>query len=379
MKIIADENIPLVNELFAPLGEVILLPGRKISHREVADADILLVRSVTQVNEALLADSKVKFVGTATTGIDHVDTAWLEKNHIAFADAKGANAQAVAEYVICCIANLQQRGLLPKKALSAGIIGVGHVGSNVALLLKRLGFHVLLNDPPRAEQEKNFVSTPLEKFIDVDLVCLHTPLTLNGSFPTYHLIEKNFLQQLKLGCVLLNAGRGAVINSSDLLQYGRHLIWCLDVFENEPDIDRDILKNAAIATPHIAGYTVEAKLHGALMLYQAAQKALNFPATAMTQSFFPHIGLTLSSSTSSWQDVLLQVYNPLNDTENMCKTLLNLPKEEAAHQFDYLRKHHPKRYEFASVILENTDVLKTVDKKILQHLGFEIQSFRRSD
>jgi erythronate-4-phosphate dehydrogenase len=371
LKIVADENIPLVEELFASFGEVVLLPGRQIHAEEVKDADILLVRSVTNVEKNLLTNSKVKFVGTATTGTDHVDIDWLNEAGIAFASAKGCNAEAVAEYVIGSVASLRHQDLLPQKNLRAGVIGVGNVGSKVSAKLKILGFDVLQNDPPRAKQEKNFPSIPLSDFVDLDLICIHTPLIKNGSFPTFHLINHSFLKNLKPNLVLLNAGRGAVIDFSDLEHSGQQLLWCFDVWEHEPQIDLSILKKATLATPHIAGYTFEAKLRGTLMLYQAAQKLFNFSLSMKAASLFPKIEIKLERSADSWEKVLLQIYNPIDDTERMRDILLSAPKEIAAH-FDQLRKHYPKRHEFSSIVLKNTEHLTDSDKSLLGQLGLRI-------
>lgn len=370
MKIVADENIPLIAELFSPLGEVVLLPGREITSQKINDADILLTRSITPVNANLLHNSQVKFVGTATTGTDHIDINWLKDHNIFFADAKGSNATAVAEYVTCCIASLQSRNLLAEKNIRAGIIGIGHVGNKVLEKFTAMNFEILANDPPRAAIEPDFISTPLTAFYDLDIICLHTPLTIAGSFPTYHLINKDFLKKLKPGCILLNAGRGAVINSADLYRYGQHLQWCSDVWEHEPEIEMKILQNAVIATPHIAGYTAEAKLHGALMLYQAAQHYLAFPRMEFDDALFPKIDLSVSSN-SSWREILLQVYNPETDTKLMQQTLISAPATDIPKHFDYLRKHYRKRHEFASIILQNGANLKNFDRQLLLQLGFK--------
>ncbi|MGB6976081.1 MAG: 4-phosphoerythronate dehydrogenase, partial [Gammaproteobacteria bacterium] len=255
LKIIADQQIPWVTELFSAWGEVVQLPGRSIAHEHVVDADILLVRSITQVNQNLLQHSRIKFVGSSTAGTDHIDLAWLQHNHIAHATAKGSNAIAVAEYVVCCVAALQKQGLLTGNKLRAGVVGIGHVGTQVVQRLKTLGFEVLCNDPPRVQQEPGFISTPLTDFQNLDLICLHTPLTTTGEHSTHQLIGKDFLQRQQPGCVLLNAGRGEVIAVDDLWQYGQHLVWCFDVWPHEPNIDLPLVHQTKLATPHIAGYT----------------------------------------------------------------------------------------------------------------------------
>lgn len=370
-KIVADENIPLISEFFKDLAEVVLLPGRKITKENLLNADALLIRSITPVNAELLSGTNVNFVGSATTGTDHVDLQWLKKNHITFVDAKGCNANAVAEYVICCIALLMQKNLLPQKNLSAGIVGVGQIGSLVANKLKKLGVRVFLNDPPRAATETDFISTPLEEMQNVDLLLLHTPLTVDGKYPTYHLIDESILQKLKTGCILLNAGRGEVIDSQSYKSYVTKITGCFDVWENEPRIDLEVLKKATIATPHIAGYTVEAKLQGAKRICIALQSKLKQQPTEMPE--IPKHELDLATSALSWHDVVLRIYNPENDTEKLLEILKIISVEERANYFDQLRKHYPKRHEFNSIELKNYDGINNFDREILEGLGFGIK------
>lgn len=369
--IIVDENIPLAETIFAPLGKVTSLPGRNITPDLVKEADILLVRSVTPVNEQLLADSKVKFVGTATTGTDHVDCNWLAQQGIMFADAKGCNAEAVAEYVVCAVAALQKQQFLVSKILRAGVIGVGRVGSRVVQKLQLLGFTVLQNDPPRFEKEENFPQTDLSHFDDLDLICIHTPLTHHGKHATHHLVNQRVLSQLKPNCIILNAGRGAVIKTSDFILQ-KYLQGCFDVWEHEPQINLNVLKEAVLATPHIAGYTSEAKLRGTFMLYRAVLTWLNRDAPVIDEaSYFPKIDIYLNPDHQTWQDVVLAVYDPREDTQAMRSSLLSDPSCVPEH-FDGLRRQHFRRKEFASVRLLNTQHLPKKDLSLLKALQFNI-------
>lgn len=368
MKIVADENIPLVKELFGSLGDIVLMPGRHIQPQHIQDADILLVRSVTPVNAALLNKSRVKFVGTATTGVDHLDIEWLQQAGIAYASAQGCNAEAVAEYVVCCIAALQQKNILLGKNLRAGVIGIGHVGSKVAEKLKLLGFAVLQNDPPREALEEDFISVPLEQLHACDLVCLHPSLTKTGAHPSFHLIEKPFLQSLKPGTVLLNASRGAVINSVALLSGAGHLITCFDVWEHEPHINLEVLQHATIATPHIAGYTHEAKLRGTAMIFESLQKCLRFTATPSATPIMADVAREISCVTT-WGDAVLQAYHPALDTLQTRDALLIDPSD-CAHHFDLLRKHHSHRHEFNTCLVLDKKSIHPSHQHILQQLGF---------
>lgn len=343
MLIVADEEIPCVEHYFGSYGNIIFKTGRTLTRQDVLDADILLIRSVTKVDEALLNNTKVKFVGSTVTGTDHLDISWLNQSEIRWSAALGCNAVAVAEYVVTVIAALQMQGLLLHKKCRAGVVGVGRTGSLVVEKLKAVGFDVVQCDPLRADQEKTFISTPLESFSDLDLILLHTPLTKEGSYPTYHLIEKNFLQKQKKGCVLLNAGRGEVIHSADLLQYGQHLIWCLDVWENEPNINEVVLEKATIASPHIAGHSVQSKYRGIDMIYQAALQQGVIPDKEIKSIEFPREEIVLENQNENWREMVLTVFNPLKVTVLMKKAYLEEKKEGL---FDLLRKRFKRGNEF---------------------------------
>ncbi len=191
MKIVVDNLIPLVDELFRD-QILIKKPGQSIRREDLVDADILWVRTLTPVTPQLLQGTSIKFVGSATAGFDHIQTKWLEEQGIGWGYAPGSNAGAVAEYVDCCIAALQTQGLLNGNHLTAGIIGVGYAGSEVARHLSAQGFSLLLNDPPKQECDKSFQSVPLDQFKTVDLVCVHASLTNTGKFPSYHLLNDDF-------------------------------------------------------------------------------------------------------------------------------------------------------------------------------------------
>lgn len=266
MKIVADENVAFASEIFAGLGELVLVPGRSISRADVQDADILLVRSVTAVNPALLAGSRVRFVGSCTIGTDHVDTAWLAQHGIAFAWAPGCNARAVVEYVLSSLLALQVDIAVSR----IGIVGCGNVGGRLLRCLQQAGAQVSVFDPFLDDP-----SLPQVGFADIlqcDVICLHTPLTKSGPHPTYHMFGADVIARLRPGTVLLNAGRGAVIDNVALLrrlQQRNDLRVVLDVWENEPAIDAALLERVAIGTPHIAGYSAEGKWRGTEMVYEA--------------------------------------------------------------------------------------------------------------
>lgn len=275
MKIVVDENIAFASEYFASLGELVFRPGRTITANDVRDADILLVRSVTTVNAALLAGSRVRFVGSCTIGMDHVDTAWLDANGISHACAPGCNARAVVQYVLSALQVLQ----IPLAgSQSIGVVGCGNVGGSLLRTLQAMGVPCCGFDPYLANSD-----LPLTDFNTVlacDVVCLHTPLTRTGDYPTFHMLNADAIAQLKPGAVLLNAGRGAAIDNKALLarlHEKNDLLVVLDVWENEPAIDPDLLQRVSLGTPHIAGYSAEGKWRGTLMVYQALCHFLGVP------------------------------------------------------------------------------------------------------
>lgn len=344
MKIIADDRIPFVKEYFASQGDLQLISGREITAKHVKDADILLVRTVTQVDKKLLQHSQVKFVGSVTAGADHLDTAWLDAAGIAWQVAAGFNAPPVADYVVSVIAALQKKHLLRHKPLRAAVIGVGSVGRLVVDRLRWLGFEVLCCDPIRAKNEKDFSSVAMENITDVDLVTLHVPLTKVGEYSTYHLIAKDFLVRQKPGCVLLNASRGSVVDFEALAQHGTHLRWCFDVWEHEPLIDKYFLENALIATPHIAGYSAQSKVRGTDMIYQTlCERKLiqeNRPNV-----YLPRQQLTFADAKLCWRDIVLGIFNPALMTTLMQERLLSIEDEGGA--FDDMRHQFTYRHELA--------------------------------
>lgn len=276
-KIVADENIAYAQHFFAGIGELILLQGRAISRSDVQNADILLVRSVTPVNRELLEGSAVRFVGSCTIGTDHIDTQWLSENNIHFSYAPGCNAQAVVEYVLAALRALEVDCSVNK----VGIVGCGNVGGRLLRYLQSIGADVVGCDPFLVDSDLPLVN--FETILTCDVICLHTPLTKFGAYPTYHLFDESVINALKPGTVLLNAGRGAVIDNSALLQRIENsgdLNVVLDVWENEPAINGDLLAHVAIGTPHIAGYSTEGKLRGTEMVYEALCNVLGCNQTA---------------------------------------------------------------------------------------------------
>lgn len=374
MRIVADENMPCVSEWFAALGEVQTLPGRSLSAAAVRDADILLVRSVTEVNRALLKGSRVRFVGSATIGTDHLDTAYLASQDIAYANAPGCNANAVVDYVLSAIAALE--GVLERlvDGGTVGIVGLGNVGSRLCMRLQRIGIRCIGHDPYLSNNSLMPLTT-LDAVLDADVVCCHTPLTHEDRHATWHLLNRDNLKQMRGDAVLLNAGRGAVIETDALPLWlsqrtQRRLI--LDVWEDEPRIDGDLLQSVHIATPHIAGYSLDGKLAGTRMVLQAccAHLGLPVPDTQQIQAISPSICVDINLSGADLiREAVRAVYDVRKDDERM-RSAMNCPAEQRAQKFDELRKNYPERREFGAVQIENWREFTAEKQQLLRGLGF---------
>lgn len=380
MKILADENIPLVAEFFQSLGQVTTRPGRTMNAADAKDATALLVRSVTQVNESLAGGSSLNFVGTCTIGIDHLDQAWLHQNHIEFSSAPGCNANSVVEYVYAALCHLDINWLDKK----FGIIGCGNVGGLLYKRLKLQGVDCYCYDP-NLTSGQNADLTSLEEVLACDLISLHTPLVRSGEFPSFHLIQAAELQQLKPGAVLLNCGRGPVINNADLLQFLQvrdDVRVVLDVWEPEPDISLALLDKVALGSPHIAGYSYDGKLKGTEMIYQALCRHLGREPSLSLAQLVPPLAdnrLALLQDKSLWEQIrhlVAQVYS-IADDDRRLRALAQAARSGQANfaaGFDELRKHYPTRREFHNYEIAADSVIDETARQWLSVLGFKISS-----
>jgi len=382
MLIVADENIPLLDSFFGDIGEIRRVSGRTMSNADVRDADILLVRSVTRVNRELLEGSRVRFVGTSTIGTDHVDLDWLEQAEIRFSAAPGCNAYSVAEYVLSVLSlHAERRGLSDWSQLSVGIVGVGNVGGELAHKLERLGFDVRLCDPPRADKgagDQEFVA--LEEAMKCDVVSLHTPLTREGDHPTLHMIGGAELAALSAGQLLINAGRGEVIDSSALLarlEQANPPTVALDVWEQEPRIRPELVDRVWLATPHIAGYSLEGKVQGTEMIYQALSQFLGLPVRKKAGQFLPEPALSKISFTSSADEedairiALRACYDPRRDDARLRNAMTGSPEERGA-AFDRLRRDYPVRRECSSLKIQLKGTSKSLQDSF-RAIGFKLK------
>ena len=364
MKIVADENIPYVNELFSPFGEITLAPGRAMSPDLLEGADALLVRSVTAVNEKLLKKSQVRFVGTCTIGTDHLDKTYLTQAGISYASAPGCNANGVVQYVMAALCHLNQ--LDSQKQVS--IVGFGNVGKRLYQKLISLGFRVNCFDPFKTQADCEDL-VEFESVFDSDIVCLHAPYTRSGPHPTQNMFAKAEFERLKPGALLLNAGRGQVVNNAELLDYLKNkndLTVVLDVWQNEPAINSELFKHIAIGTPHIAGYSYEGRINGSMMIYQALVTHLGIEQSRshaiLSKVLNDAFGEPERITATSLAEAVLKVYPIQRDHAKLASALETLPDS-----FDSLRKNYFKRREFSHYLCSAKNSL---EKDALITLGF---------
>lgn len=341
--IVADENIPLLEQYFGGLGELRRYPGRQLTPAQVADADVLLVRSVTRVDAALLADSPVRFVGTCTIGTDHLDKDWLDRRGIRWCSAPGCNANSVVEYVFAALSELN----VAWWQQTVGIIGCGNVGGHLYRQLRALGVSCVVYDPllePGAVPDL----TDLATVLSAGIVCLHAPLTTSGPWPSHHLLNEDALGQLRPGAVLISAGRGAVVDNQALkrvLARRPDLRVVLDVWEPEPGLDPALLQQVQIGTPHIAGYSMDGKEAGTRMVWSALLDYLGLVADAPPSAPVPRQTCVVSEGLVSAGAVLAaaigQAYAIRADDQRLRAAVAELPLA-----FDRLRKEYPERREF---------------------------------
>lgn len=374
MLIVADRNIPQVQAAFAGIGEVRLQEGRGLKAADVRDADILLVRSVTPVNSVLLAGSRVRFVGSATIGTDHIDLDYLRSNGIEFAYAPGSNARAVAEYVLTALLALHER----KPIGPVGIIGYGNTGSALARLLDVLGVDYLVNDPPLqrrgAGNGVNFVSQM--EIRRCPIISLHVPLIRGGPHPTLHLADASFLEDLSSGSLLINTSRGAVVDNTALAAQLRkdRFRAVLDVWEGEPAIDPGLLESTVLGTSHIAGYSVEGRLNGTQRMHDAVCEFLGTkPVWRYALPVPPEPVLkTELRDFAALRDLVLQAYDIRRDASQL-RAMAQLPVAELAAGFDRLRSDYPPRREFAAYQCRFNAGIDSGVQAQLTGLGFALE------
>ena len=346
LRILADENMRGVEQAFSSMGTLRLMPGRAIAPADLENTDILLVRSVTQVNEELLKNSPVSFVGTATAGFEHIDTGYLAARGIPFATAARANANSVVEYVLSAVAVCGDHLERLLGGGQVGIVGAGHVGSRLARCLDGLGIDYLQSDPWLDSSSLARPAT-LEEVLGCQVVALHPELTRRQPWPSHHLLAAGQLEQLGDQQLLINASRGAVVDSAALLsrvQQGDHPMLVLDVWEGEPDINGELFQACELGTAHIAGYSLDGKFLATSMLRDALCATLSLEPGQGDSHLTPtrYEIAKAEGPVAALRQLLLAAYDVRDDHQLLAGVLT---RGEGAMGFDRLRRDYRERRE----------------------------------
>lgn len=364
LHIVADENIPGLQPLLGDIADIVYLPGRQMQASDLSCADALLVRSITQVNASLLANSKVKFVGSCTIGTDHIDMPWLEQQAIAFANALGCNADAVVDYVLSALLAIEP-DLEHWRKRQGVIVGFGQVGSRLYQRLQGLGINSHIYDPFKPEHNASWQDVE-----QADWLSLHVPLTHQGQAPTINLFDQKRLSRLKPGALLINSSRGKVVDNHALLQalQAGRLKAVLDVYQDEPSPDDQLLQALQFATGHIAGYSLQGKLRGSVMVADALRAFFKKPAQAGDTLRETAKAFCLPEHATAAQAVHL-AYDIGTDSQRFKAQVLGLLPDAKAKAFDAYRKHYPVRHELGYLQLD-----AACAKPLFHDLGFALSS-----
>ena len=370
MNIYIDENIPYATSFFSDLGTLHFFSGRTLTAETVKDADVLLVRSITKVDQALLhLNTRLKFVGTATIGTDHIDQDYLASRNIAFSSAPGCNKISVAEYVLSVLLVLGEQQQFNLKEKSVAIVGAGNTGTAVYDRLTALGIACVLYDPPLQKQGDHRQFFEFSTVLKADVISLHVPKIMDGDDPTWHLFGERVLNKLSTKQILINASRGEVIDNQALLslcKQNKSPILALDVWENEPNIDQALLPFVTIATPHIAGYSLDGKVRGTEMLYQAlcqllSQPALHSLSTFMSSPQISAVSINRCMDMNLFKSLMHLVYDVRRDDALFRQVVAD------ACGFDNMRKNYVERRELSSLKVTSSMINQ---QKQLSELGF---------
>lgn len=370
MKILADAHIPYLRGVAEQFGEVEYLPGNQFSREAIREKDALIVRTVTHFGEENLSGSSVKLICSATIGFDHIDTAWCDANGVAWRTAPGCNADSVEQYVTASLLHLAEKYQFDLKGKTIGIIGVGNVGSKVEIACKKLGMRVLLSDPPRQELEGAALFTDIQTIQrEADIITFHTPLTKSGKHKTYHLADDLFLASVKKKPFIINAARGGVTDNQALKKAigdGTISGVVMDCWENEPEIDRELLQLADIATPHIAGYSADGKWTATKMSIENLNEFFNIGMEHPNYQSIPPpsepvIDLQGIAPEEQLRHAVWHSYNPMRETNAL---------KRSPEQFYRFRSNYPLRREYPAY---NVQQAAPVIIQTLLALGFKVQ------
>ncbi len=373
MKIVVDDKIPYIYGALEPYAEVVYLPGSKTTPEVVKDADALITRTRTKCNEALLSGSSVKIIASATIGYDHIDTDYCDRAGIKWTNAPGCNAKSVEQYIASVLMVMAEKKAMTLVGKTIGIVGVGNVGSKVAKVAEILGMRVLLNDPPRARAEGEKGFTGLETILEEsDFITLHVPLNMDGVDATYHLADEKLFARMSRKPIIINSCRGEVVKTADLKQAilkGQVSGAIIDCWEDEPDIDTELLALVDLATPHIAGYSRDGKAKGTEMSVQAVSKFLglgakNWKVSDVEKPANPEILIDGTNKTIQQilSEAILATYDIREDDARLRNSISTFEKQ---------RGDYPVRREFpAFTVYGKINNIKVIEK--LKKLGFKM-------
>ena len=375
IKVIADANIPFLSGVLEPYAEVQYLSPAEIHRENVRGKDALLIRTRTKCNAQLLDGSSIKFIGTATIGYDHIDTKYCESKHIRWIYAPGCNSSSVTQYIASALLTIARRKDIDLSEMTIGIVGVGNVGRKVATLAQSLGMRVCLNDPPRMRAEGKGGFVRLDELKDEsDVISFHVPLIKDGLDKTYHMADELFFAKLGRKTILLNTSRGPVVKTcalKDAIKNGTIDTCVLDVWENEPDIDQELLNMVDLATPHIAGYSADGKANGAAICVREINSFFNLgidknwypseiPSPSQSREFF--LNCRGKTNQEIISEAVLATYSIVRDDEVFRKSVGT---------FERQRNNYPVRREFPfyqiTLLHGNRDIGQT-----LRDLGFKV-------
>jgi len=382
MKIVCDNNMPYAAEAFGTLGDVVLLEGRAIKPADVRDAGMLITRSTTKVTRELLTGSRVRFYGSAVIGTDHIDIPYLAEAGIPWSAAPGCNAESVANYLIAALLWLGGKHGFQLEGKTLGVIGVGNVGKKVCARARAVGMRVVACDPPRQRDPADVAArdfVPLEKVLaEADIVTCHVPLTREGQDKTWHMLDAAAFARMKRGVIFVDAARGEILKTDALLaamaeERIAHAV--MDTWEGEPAYRADMLKRAAIATPHIAGHSYEGKVNGTMMVYEQACQVIGVKPSFKPKLPTPPVPLlSLDAAGGADEDVLreavLAVYDIMGDDWRLRESCTDDPAARAK-AFDKQRKEYPMRRVFGATLLRLLHASEKLTAKF-RGLGFQI-------
>ena len=374
MKIVCDNKIPFLRGVLEPYAEVVYLPGKETTAEVVKDADAVITRTRTICNESLLKDSAVKVIATATIGFDHIDTDWCEANGIIWRNAPGCNSWSVKQYISSVLVVLAEKHGFSLEGKTLGVVGVGNVGSKVAVAARALGMNVLLNDPPRARKEGQDGFVSLDELVaSSDIITLHVPLSKEGEDATWHLFDEKRIAAMGKEQILINSSRGPVVDNKALkaaLQDKALKSAVLDVWEGEPDLDPELIGLLDITTPHIAGYSADGKANGTMASVRTVAEILGLPLTDWTPSGIPapvqNLEFEIDAEGRTCEDVLKEAVLYTYDVREDSDKLRNAPELFEKLRGDYQIRREPSAF---SLVLKSGTAQEV---EALEAIGFKV-------